>query len=160
MLKLHAPGTEPRLLDLQDAALEHVAGDRRARAAAGADARRRGARRGRRAARARLTWVPGTPWAARGAHAPATLASLGRDGRAARPRARELRPPGARPAARAGTCCAATDLLADATGDAAAVLERFGARVLAALRALPAQAIHNDANEHNVLVGDDGRSAG
>ena len=29
-------------------------------------------------------------------------------------------------------------------------------RVLPALRDLPTQAIHNDANEHNVLVGDDG----
>src|SRR4029079_2431793 len=40
------------------------------------------------------------------------------------------------------------------------VLERFGERVLARLRDLPAQAIHNDANEHNVLVGDDGRVSG
>ena len=55
---------------------------------------------------------------------------------------------------------AAADLLADADGDAAAVLERFSAEVLPRLRALPAQAIHNDANEHNVLLGDDGRVCG
>ena len=55
---------------------------------------------------------------------------------------------------------AAGDLLADATGDAAAVLERFAAEILPRLRALPAQAIHNDANEHNVLVGDDGAVSG
>src|SRR4029079_10025912 len=40
------------------------------------------------------------------------------------------------------------------------VLERFAERVLARLRDLPAQAIHNDANEHNVLVGEDGRVSG
>src|SRR4029079_9068302 len=40
------------------------------------------------------------------------------------------------------------------------VLERFAERVLARLRDLPAQAIHNDANEHNVLVGEDGGVSG
>ena len=55
---------------------------------------------------------------------------------------------------------AAGDLLGDADGDAADVLERFTADVLPRLRALPAQAIHNDANEHNVLIGDDGDVCG
>ena len=40
------------------------------------------------------------------------------------------------------------------------MLERFAAEILPRLRALPAQAIHNDANEHNVLVGDDGEVCG
>ena len=40
------------------------------------------------------------------------------------------------------------------------MLERFAERVLPRLRELPAQAIHNDANEHNVLVGGDGRVSG
>src|ERR671916_869670 len=48
----------------------------------------------------------------------------------------------------------------DAHGVAADVLARFVADVEPALRALPAQAIHNDANEHNVLVGADGRVSG
>ena len=40
------------------------------------------------------------------------------------------------------------------------MLGRFAERVLPRLRELPAQAIHNDANEHNVLVGGDGRVSG
>ena len=55
---------------------------------------------------------------------------------------------------------AAGELVGDASGDAAAVLARFTAEVLPRLRALPAQAIHNDANEHNVLVGEDGAVCG
>jgi 4-aminobutyrate aminotransferase-like enzyme/Ser/Thr protein kinase RdoA (MazF antagonist)/murein DD-endopeptidase MepM/ murein hydrolase activator NlpD len=175
VLKLHAPDTDPAWLDLQDAAMAHVAG--RAGVATPRVVRDRdGAARvatGEGVARV-LTWVPGTPWAELGEPGPEALASLGRavaglDAALAgfehpaldRPlrwdmtRAGELRdearvdkPPASGP--RAG----------DPSGVAGAVLERFVQHVEPALRALPAQAIHNDANEHNILVGDDGRVSG
>src|SRR4051812_17203658 len=80
VLKLHAAGTDAAWLDLQDAAMAHVAG----RTGEVATPRLRPARDG--AARvvtgdgvARvLTWVPGTPWATLPAHDAEALASLGR----------------------------------------------------------------------------------
>jgi 4-aminobutyrate aminotransferase-like enzyme/Ser/Thr protein kinase RdoA (MazF antagonist) len=155
VLKLHAPDTDAAWLDLQDAAMEHVAG--RAGVATPRVVRDRdGAARvttGKGIARV-LTWVPGTPWA-------------------------ELRDPGAEALASLGRAVAGLDAsLADfdhpaldrplrwnmvRAGDLRAddaVLERFVEQVEPALRALPAQAVHNDANEHNVLVGDDGLVCG
>ena len=78
--------------------------------------------------------------------------------RGARRDARGLRPSAARPAVALEHD--AGGRAARAADDADAVLERFAGNVLPALRELPAQLIHNDANEHNVLVGDDGSSAG
>lgn len=43
---------------------------------------------------------------------------------------------------------------------ASAALERFEDPVLSALRALPKQAIHNDANPENILIGGDGDISG
>ena len=158
VLKLYAPATDPELLDLQDAALEHLAGvgavPRLVRTRDG------GARtqQGERLVRV-LTWVAGAPWAASDAHTPAMLASLGRTV-AGVDRALASFDHPALPGRLRWNMLAAGDLAGDATGDAAAVLERFGAEILPRLRALPAQAIHNDANEHNVLVGDDGAVCG
>jgi 4-aminobutyrate aminotransferase-like enzyme/Ser/Thr protein kinase RdoA (MazF antagonist) len=170
VLKLHAPGTDPAWLDLQDAAMEHVAG--RAGVATPRVVRGRDG-----AARVTLdagigrvlTWVPGRPWADVTEHGAEALASLGRavaalDAALAsfehpaldRPlrwnmmRAADLRGGPPRDEARDG----------DAGAIADAVLARFAERIGPALQALPAQAIHNDANEHNVLVGDDGCVSG
>ena len=80
VLKLHAAGSDAGLLDLQDAAMEHVA----ARSLAVATPRLVRARDG--APRVAvdggfarvLTWVPGTPWGLQQGHDAAALASLGR----------------------------------------------------------------------------------
>ncbi len=157
VLKLYAPATDPDLLDLQDAALEHLAAvdavPRLIRPRGGARTQQ-----GERLVRV-LTWVAGAPWAASAVHTPAMLASLGRTV-AGVDRALASFDHPALPGRLRWNMLAAGDLAGDATGDAAAVLERFGAETLPRLRALPAQAIHNDANEHNVLVGDDGAVCG
>jgi 4-aminobutyrate aminotransferase-like enzyme len=102
--------------------------------------------------------VPGTPWAELAEHPPALLASLGRTvARVDRALAGFDHPA---LDTRRWNMLAAADVLPDAPGDAAVVLERFAAAILPRLRALPAQAIHNDANEHNVLVGEDGEARG
>jgi len=162
VLKLHAPGTDSRLLDLQDAALEHLA----ARCDAVALPRLLRTRDG--AARVTspegsvrvLSWVAGTPLAVIGEPGAETLASLGRAvahvdrGLASFEHAALDRP-------LRWNMLSAAELVSDATaGDARAVLERFAAHVAPRLCALPGQAIHNDANEHNVLIGDDGRVRG
>src|SRR5690242_8778230 len=74
VLKLHAPGFEPAVLELQDAAMEHVA----AAGLAVATPRlvRSAELEGGAMARV-LTWVPGTPWAA-APRGPEALRSLGR----------------------------------------------------------------------------------
>jgi 4-aminobutyrate aminotransferase-like enzyme/Ser/Thr protein kinase RdoA (MazF antagonist) len=158
VLKLHAPGTEPQLLDLQDAALEHLAGQptvpRLVRTAGGAARAVEGGRLAR-----VLTWLAGTPWAACDEHPPQTLASLGRTVAGVDRALAGFDHPALAGRVR-WNMLAAGDLLADAGGESAAVLGRFTAAVLPRLRTLPAQAIHNDANEHNVLVGDDGEVCG
>src|SRR5690606_16334766 len=42
----------------------------------------------------------------------------------------------------------------------AKILERFEREVVGELLRLPAQLIHNDANDHNIIMGDDGRVRG
>jgi 4-aminobutyrate aminotransferase-like enzyme/Ser/Thr protein kinase RdoA (MazF antagonist) len=159
VLKLHAPGTDPAELDLQDAAMEHVA----RRSPAVATPRLVRARDG--AARVAvdggfarlLTWVPGTPWARRREHGPEALASLGRAVAALDAALADFEHPALDRPLRWDMMRAAELRGAVPAGAiAAAVLARFAEHVHPALLALPAQAIHNDANEHNVLVGDDG----
>jgi len=184
VLKLYAPAVDPTLLDLQDAALEHVAARvddvavprlRRARDGAArveldaapaarvsrdpshGSTRRYSSRSG--AVARVLTWVPGTPWSATGDHAPDAVASLGRAVARVDAALASFEHPALDRALRWNMLDAA-HLLPDAEGTAAAVLERFAADVLPPLRELPVQAIHNDANEHNVLVGDDGAVCG
>jgi Ser/Thr protein kinase RdoA (MazF antagonist) len=178
VLKLHRAETDPAWLDLQDAAMAHVAG----RTGEVATPRLRPALDG--AARVAtdegiarvLTWIPGTPWASLPEHDAGALAGLGRAvARVDAALADFDHPALDRPLA--WNMLAAADLLDDAraaaaassaagpagagaAAAAAAILARFAARVGPALRALPAQAIHNDANEHNVLVGADGRVSG
>ena len=161
MLKLHAAGTDAAWLDLQDAAMAHVAG----RTGDVATPRLRPARDG--AARVAtgdgvarvLTWVPGTPWAGLPEHDAEALASLGRAVAHVDAALADFEHPALdRPLA--WNMLRASALRDDASGVAAAVLARFATELEPALRALPAQAIHNDANEHNVLVGADGRVSG
>jgi Ser/Thr protein kinase RdoA (MazF antagonist) len=162
VLKLHAPGTDPGSLDLQDAAMEHVA----ARAPAVATPRLVRARDGSPRialdgggfARV-LTWVPGTPWGrAEAAHGAEALRSLGRAVAGLDAALNGFEHPRLDRPLRWNMLGAA-----DLRGAAAAadpVLERFAERIHPALAALPAQAIHNDANEHNVMIGADGRVTG
>jgi 4-aminobutyrate aminotransferase-like enzyme/Ser/Thr protein kinase RdoA (MazF antagonist) len=172
VLKLHAPGTDSAWLDLQDAAMEHVAGRTGGVATPRLVRARDGAPRVTTddGVARMLTWVPGTPWARLGTPSAVTLASLGRAVAALdaalvgfehpaldRPlrwnmmRAGELRAAAdEHPAAQAG----------EPAPIARSILARFVERVEPALRLLASQAIHNDANEHNILVGDDGRVGG
>jgi 4-aminobutyrate aminotransferase-like enzyme/Ser/Thr protein kinase RdoA (MazF antagonist) len=159
VLKLHAPGTDPAVLDLQDAAMDHVAA-RSLRVATPRLVRSRdGAARvpdGGGFARV-LTWVPGTPWAQapRGAEA---LRSLGRAVAELDAALADFEHPALDRHLRWDMQRAGE--LRGASAAADPVLERFAAEVLPALRELPSQAIHNDANEHNVLVGEDGLVSG
>jgi 4-aminobutyrate aminotransferase-like enzyme/Ser/Thr protein kinase RdoA (MazF antagonist) len=107
-----------------------------------------------------LTWVPGTPWAeAPDAPGPAALASLGRAVAALDAALADFDHPALdRPLA--WNMLRAVELRTHGDDIADAVLARFEAVVEPALRALRAQAIHNDANEHNILLGDDGSVAG
>jgi 4-aminobutyrate aminotransferase-like enzyme/Ser/Thr protein kinase RdoA (MazF antagonist) len=160
VLKLHAPGTDPAWLDLQDAAMEHVAeraGVPTPRPVRGRDSAAR-VTTAEGIARV-LTWVPGTQWADAPAPGTETLASLGRavaflDAALADFEHAALDRP------LAWNMLHAAALREGPADRADAVLARFEALVEPALRALPAQAIHNDANEHNVLVGDDGLVSG
>jgi 4-aminobutyrate aminotransferase-like enzyme/Ser/Thr protein kinase RdoA (MazF antagonist) len=169
VLKIYSPDAD-RALDLQDAALEHLAGldtvprlVRTVDGAARADAARMSSHAPygstRRHSSRLLTWLPGTPWAARAEHGPEALASLGRAvARVDRALAGFDHPALDRPLR--WNMLRAPDLRPDAPELAAPVLERFEAEVLPRLLELPAQAIHNDANEHNVLVGEDGEVTG
>ena len=162
VLKLHAPGTAARLLDLQDAALEHLAGRcdavdvprlRRTREGAPRVASAEGIVRV-------LSWVAGTPWAAVEEPGAMALESLGRAVAHVDRALKSFDHAGLDRPLR-WNMLNANDLLGDApAGDAGAVLERFAADVAPRLHALPTQAIHNDANEHNVLVDPDGRVRG
>jgi 4-aminobutyrate aminotransferase-like enzyme/Ser/Thr protein kinase RdoA (MazF antagonist) len=160
VLKLHAPGTDAAWLDLQDAAMEHVAGrtgdvatPRLLRATNGA------ARVDTGDGLARvLTWVPGTPWAEVSEHDAEALASLGRAVAALDAALADFDHPALDRPLRWNMMRAGE--LGGGDAGAGAVLARFVDRIEPALRALPTQAIHNDANEHNVLVGDDGRVRG
>jgi 4-aminobutyrate aminotransferase-like enzyme/Ser/Thr protein kinase RdoA (MazF antagonist) len=160
VLKLHAPGTDPAWLDLQDAAMEHVAG----RAGVATPRVVRGLDGSARVTTPEgvarlLTWVPGTPWAGVAPHGADALGSLGRAVAALDASLASFDHPALERPLR-WNMLRAGELRDDATGVAGAVLDRFAERIEPALRELPAQAIHNDANEHNVLVGDDGRVSG
>ena len=160
VLKLHKAGTDAAWLDLQDAAMEHVAG--RAGIATPRVVRGRDgdARMTTDDGIARvLTWVPGTPWAHAAEPGTEALASLGRAVAALDAALAGFDHPALDRPLR-WNMLRAGELRDDAAGIAGAVLARFAERVEPALRELPAQAIHNDANEHNVLVGDDGRVSG
>ncbi|WP_433508754.1 aminotransferase class III-fold pyridoxal phosphate-dependent enzyme [Nonomuraea sp. CA-143628] len=170
VLKLHAPGTDPAELALQDAVLAHLAGQaggppaprvvtsldgRRSAAAPWAD--------GPRTARV-LTWLEGRPWTQ------------------VEPTARRLRDLGRHVAAVDQALVGFThpamrrELVWNLTGAPALaglaplldgelrplvseVFDRYRAHVAPRVVALPHQVIHNDANELNILVDDAGAVA-
>ncbi|MFG1684392.1 aminotransferase class III-fold pyridoxal phosphate-dependent enzyme [Nonomuraea sp. NPDC049269] len=165
VLKVHHPATDPSVLALQDAVLEHVALTA-PRVAVPRLLATAGVSFGGHARRARLLeWLPGTVWADAGPPDEARLRALG---------ATVAR----LDAALAGFDHPALDRpyrwnmrqAAALLGDAPFVDEALRPFVhttlsrldelLPALSALPQQAIHNDANEHNVLVGSDSGIAG
>ncbi|MCZ7596759.1 MAG: phosphotransferase [Gammaproteobacteria bacterium] len=111
-----------------------------------------------------LTWIDGTPWAASAVDPLDGPYSLGEylarldraledfdEGRADRELAWDMRAAGRH-----------ADSLALVEPPAvhervAKILERFEREVVGELLRLPAQLIHNDANDHNIIMGDDGR---
>ncbi len=148
VLKLHAPGADRAALELQDAALAEVGAPRLVGASY----------EGERVVRL-LSWLEGRPWAEApgepaglGRLVAETDAALARVEHPARERDHHWSLLAAPDAARA------MDLLdGRRRGLVAPVFARFAELDLGAL---PRQLIHNDANEHNVLVAADGSVAG
>ncbi|WP_051897641.1 aminotransferase class III-fold pyridoxal phosphate-dependent enzyme [Sciscionella sediminilitoris] len=164
LLKVYAAGTASAELVMQEALLAHL-GDSTAvpttRLAASADVELDGQRR-----RAHLLhWVPGTVWAHAGAPGPARLRALGAAVAALDERLAGFEHPELDRDYRWNPLHAAA--LEHAVVLLAGPEREFAAGVFARLpefaprlAALPGQAIHNDANEHNILVGADGEIAG
>jgi 4-aminobutyrate aminotransferase-like enzyme/Ser/Thr protein kinase RdoA (MazF antagonist) len=165
VLKLAAADADSARLDLEDAVLRHVAGHAlplrtpsllERRTISGGDRPR--------VARV-LTWIDGAPWADRsltdidlravGGAVAALDAALGDfdhpaltvPHRWSMPAAGQLRFDPAQ-------------LPAESREFTVTALGRFNGELSSVLDSLPAQAIHNDANEHNVLVDGTGRLAG
>jgi len=114
-----------------------------------------------------LSWLPGRTWASSAPHGAAALRSLGRAvARVDAALATFEHPHLAR--SHRWNLMTATDRVADLgtvanpgrRAAAAAVLDRFVAHVLPRLETLAAQAIHNDANDANVLLDDTGTVSG
>ena len=154
VLKLHAAGTDDGVVELQDAAL-----------AALADAQAPTPRlvastvdpvTGRRARL--LTWLDGVVWAEAGAPPEVRMRALGRTVATVDRALIPVEHPALDRPYRWNLMQAADLLRALPLIDAAPrrfvqpTLERFRDHLLPRLSALPAQAIHNDANEHNVVV--------
>ena len=159
LLKLHAPGADPALLDCQIAVLDHLAKvapdlplSRQLRLegaalvpCAGYQARL-------------LTWLEGEVWA-KSVRTGDSLASLG----TLLGRLDKALEGFSHPAARrvygwdigqAGQHIAALEVIEpeEKRAAVAAILQRFMGHVLPALQACPRQVIHNDANDYNVLL--------
>jgi 4-aminobutyrate aminotransferase-like enzyme/Ser/Thr protein kinase RdoA (MazF antagonist) len=153
VVKVHPPDADPAELDLQDAALAHLGGAGTPRLEARAEVDGRPVRV--------LSWLEGRPWA----DAPADPAGLGRlVARTDRALAGLSHPAMHRPhrwnLLAAPEAAPAVELLDERRRALVEpVFARF-AQIEPALAALPRQLIHNDANEHNVLVGDDGAAVG
>jgi 4-aminobutyrate aminotransferase-like enzyme/Ser/Thr protein kinase RdoA (MazF antagonist) len=114
-----------------------------------------------------LTWLPGKPWGSLDSIGPSSFASLGRFlARMDRAFAGFEHPRMRRP--HRWAMRSAADLLPrlglvadpDRRELAGRILERFEAAIAPRLEACPAQVIHGDASDHNVLVGEDGEVSG
>jgi len=171
LLKLHAPGDADDL-GMQIAVLDHLA-----QAAAGLPVSRpvldregastvKATLRGERTARL-LTWLEGDIWAKAASRCPTSVDTLGDllgrldrclegFGHAGTKRVY------AWDIGRADMHLPHVDLIdgADKRVAVGAILERFAASVLPKLEACPRQVIHNDANDYNVLLDEDGRVSG
>ena len=141
VLKLHAPDTDPAELEFQDLAIAQAGTPLLAG---------RTTRAGERFARL-LSWVDGTPWAEAGPWEPALMRELGRTvARVDRALARVDHPSKMRP--HRWNMLDAPPLTASTpSGFVADALHSFH-ELRPSLDALPWQVIHNDANDHNVLV--------
>jgi 4-aminobutyrate aminotransferase-like enzyme/Ser/Thr protein kinase RdoA (MazF antagonist) len=162
LLKLPAPESDPAALDLATHALEHLAG-RPSSPLVPALAGRADEPQPMRL----LGWIPGRPWAEAGPAGPERLRELGRAVAAVDADLADFEDPDLDRPLRWNLASAAEQrgLAAfiaddDRRGRVRDVLDRFAETVAPRLHELPAQAIHNDANEHNVVVGDDGHVAG
>ena len=109
-----------------------------------------------------LSWLPGEVWADSGPATPARLRALGATVAAVDRALAGFDHPHLDRALRWNLVCAPDQReLLDSVADperrrvAGSVLDAFAERVAPALAALPAQAIHNDANDRNVLVAGD-----
>lgn len=168
VLKLHPPGADRARLELETAALAHLARTtlpvpRAIGARPLADVTVAGTVGW--AARM-LTWLDGRPWASAGGQA-VRLGALGRlvaqvDGALADFEHPAMDRPLRWNLVLAGEQAALLEYVADAAlrAWAAAVLERFDAAVAPRLQELPWQLLHNDANDHNVLLASDGTPVG
>src|SRR3954469_6818666 len=151
VVKLHDAGTDPAELALQDAVLAHLAGEAVPRVLAHGRADGHAVRV--------LSWLEGRLWA----DAPADLEGLGRAvARIDRALAGFAHPAMRRPhrwnVLSAPEAARSAVLLDD---HRRALVEDVFARFAALeLDGLPHQVIHNDANPHNVLVGDGGAVTG
>ncbi|MFI7124823.1 aminotransferase class III-fold pyridoxal phosphate-dependent enzyme [Nonomuraea sp. NPDC050153] len=170
VVKLHAPGTDPAELDLQDAALLHLAGrpdpPPAPRVVPAVDGRRSVTVSwpdGPRIARV-LTWMDGRPWA-EVEPTGELLRDLGRRVAGVDLALRDFTHPAMRRELLWNlTSAPRVAELAPLVGDdlrplVREVFDRYGEHVAPRLAALPHQVVHNDANELNILV-DDGGVAG
>jgi 4-aminobutyrate aminotransferase-like enzyme/Ser/Thr protein kinase RdoA (MazF antagonist) len=150
VLKLHHPDADATALDLQDAVLEALASEPGV-------PRLRGSRAwGERRARL-LSWIDGRPWAEGGGD----MASLGRVvARVDRALAGFAHPAMCRHHRWDLRNAAELAPWAERLDPAMGALVAPVLAAPAALTHLPHQVIHNDANEHNVLVGEDGTVVG
>ena len=166
LLKLHVPGSDAGLLDLQVAVLDHLAlaapdlplsrqirADGRALVpVAGYQARL-------------LSWLEGAVWA-KATRTPVSFTSLGAlFGRLDRALEGFVHPDARRDygwdIGQADQHLPALPAVEDEKRPVvAAILTRFRDRVLPALATCPRQVIHNDANDYNVLLGADGAVSG
>lgn len=165
IVKLYAPGTDPAVLDLQDAALRHLAGKPAgayvpvlvASAPADPDC-------GDHPGPVRvLGWFDGTVWADIGRPTPDQLRQLGRIVAEVDAALADLSHPAQDRhllwnLTTAAEQLAHTDALVDDEQRCVVenVLRHFASSVSPRLAQLPSQLLHNDANDLNVVVGDDG----
>ncbi|HEY7858584.1 MAG TPA: aminotransferase class III-fold pyridoxal phosphate-dependent enzyme [Candidatus Nanopelagicales bacterium] len=169
ILKLYGSGVDVDVLDFQDGALRHLAGTAAASyvpqvvtselvptPGSGLDGPAR-----------LLTWLPGRMWADVADHTPASLRELGQ----VVARVDDALATFTHPAQRrhiwwnlmvAGELLDRLEFIADPQRRAIVekVLVRHATEVAPRLQDLPAQVIHNDANNHNIVVADDGSVAG
>ncbi|OCP15567.1 MULTISPECIES: aminotransferase class III-fold pyridoxal phosphate-dependent enzyme [unclassified Ensifer] len=171
LLKLHAPGDADDL-DMQVAVLDQLAKtaadlpvSRPVPSRAGA-ATVKATVRGERTARL-LTWLPGDIWAKSASRGPASAETLGHllgrldhslKGFAHAGTKRVY----AWDIGRADMHLQHVDLIEgdDKRAAVRAILERFASSVLPSLEGCPRQVIHNDANDYNVLLVDEGHVSG
>lgn len=167
VLKVHGADADPRVLDLQNRALEHIARSDRSLPVQRVVPSRNGDETPRvcvddgshRWARL-LTWIPGTVWAEAGPYEPSLVASLGTFvARVDRALADFEHPAMQRPyrwgMQFAAECRELLPLIDDGVRRAMAadLLARFAHDIGPRLAACRAQVIHNDASERNILVG-------